>query len=1105
MVDILEASGARRPKPGAIVQPTSAVSQGELAAPGVEMGQGLRSLGQALGTLAEQTDAAATPDAQREGLAAVGRDENGNPTVELRPFAMTRSDRAFNEAATQGFLSQVQTQAARGIQEIAQQHALDPAAFDKASKAFVSQLGGGSKILKEQARAEGAKIAQQHFLSISNSAVKQQTAQAKDSVLVQIDTTTNEMYALARGGGVETEEFKAASDRLGGLYDQLKGNPLFGVAPDRVASEVRSTRDRATGFAIAGGVGRVYDEKGEKAAQKWLVESIRDNPNLKIDDTQRNGLLEIGRNTIAARKGENAAAISANKASANVLAKALEDGKAIPPGAVETAIDTAAKLGDVETAAKLLTSRQVYGRNEALRGLPDEERVRVATRGTPVAPAEVGSVITTAADRYGVSHSYALKVGHIESRYDPNAQHPGSKATGLFQFIPSTWKQYGQGQDARDPAANADAAMRFTVANRNQLRASLGREPTDGELYLAHQQGAGGAASLLSNPEARAVDVVGERQVLANGGSINMTAGQFAQLWMRKFDKAPGSGPAGGTIPTAPFTQQQMAANPYLAPTWLRSQMAGNKDLIDSAKYVMSAASNAIDKGNLPDAETLAGALQIAQQNPEQLGRVGEELVAKIRGFDQGEEANRGGAASGAALVEDAMRRAQGAPILVRMQAEAMKAAVERGAKNLQDQPWDEAARRGWSPGALPALDYSSQASFAQGLAARSEVATAISARTGAPQSVLAPSDISGLQGVLRDGSPDQRSMVVAELARMPDEQLGRVMSDKVVKDTLVGMTRSGDASKMSASFSLMDRAKRSDPDGFHAIYGKETENRMAAWTSRQSYLAPQELAKEMAKENDPAVRKARETMRDDAAKKVEKLTAGDIAGYFDQSILPFTAPDAPIQTERGEASQFAAEYKREFAETFAAVGGDETAAKQLAVERLGRVWGESAVSGGRLMKFPPEKSPAHQPINGSHAWIGAQLKAQVRGALGLTAPDHGPYTQEAFGDNPTAEQRRAVEMANAPRVLVSDARTEAEFSAGKPPSYPVVIKAPNGMFVALQNPDGSLFRFVGNEEAAMAPVRDWAERQLADRREVQRDTVSVAQRNARRWGARAR
>ena len=62
----------------------------------------------------------------------------------------------------------------------------------------------------------------------------------------------------------------------------------------------------------------------------------------------------------------------------------------------------------------------------------------------------------------------------------------------------------------------------------------LGRQPTAGELYLAHQQGAGGASVLLdpANQDVRAVLVVSDPQfVLLNGGDENMSVAEFVKKW----------------------------------------------------------------------------------------------------------------------------------------------------------------------------------------------------------------------------------------------------------------------------------------------------------------------------------------------------------------------------------------------------------------------------------------------------------------------------------------------------------------------------------------------------------------------------------------------
>jgi hypothetical protein len=153
--------------------------------------------------------------------------------------------------------------------------------------------------------------------------------------------------------------------------------------------------------------------------------------------------------------------------------------------------------------------------------------------------------IRQAAQATGTSFQYLLATAQVESGLNPQAGASTSSARGLFQFIEQTWlatlKQsgaalgYGQYADAitkntagkyevqdpamrsailklrNDPAANAAMAGAFTKENAALLSQKLGREPSEGELYIAHFLGVGGAAKLISaaadNPSASAASL----------------------------------------------------------------------------------------------------------------------------------------------------------------------------------------------------------------------------------------------------------------------------------------------------------------------------------------------------------------------------------------------------------------------------------------------------------------------------------------------------------------------------------------------------------------------------------------------------------------------
>ena len=145
----------------------------------------------------------------------------------------------------------------------------------------------------------------------------------------------------------------------------------------------------------------------------------------------------------------------------------------------------------------------------------------------------VTGAIRQAAQATGTSFQYLLATAQVESDLNPQAGATTSSARGLFQFVEQTWlgtiKQagaalgYGRYADAitktasgyydvkdpamrsqilklrNDPAANALMAGAFTQSNAAVLSAQLGRAPSEGELYIAHFLGAGGAARLIAS------------------------------------------------------------------------------------------------------------------------------------------------------------------------------------------------------------------------------------------------------------------------------------------------------------------------------------------------------------------------------------------------------------------------------------------------------------------------------------------------------------------------------------------------------------------------------------------------------------------------------
>jgi hypothetical protein len=158
-----------------------------------------------------------------------------------------------------------------------------------------------------------------------------------------------------------------------------------------------------------------------------------------------------------------------------------------------------------------------------------------ATAGVDPSRTRIAGAIKQAASTTGTSFEYLLATAKMESNFNPTASASTSSARGLYQFIDQTWlgtvkeagAQLGYGKYADaiskspsgsysvadpaartailklrdDPAAASSMAAVLTQSNSFKLTGQIGRRPTDGELYMAHFMGVGGAAKLISNAE----------------------------------------------------------------------------------------------------------------------------------------------------------------------------------------------------------------------------------------------------------------------------------------------------------------------------------------------------------------------------------------------------------------------------------------------------------------------------------------------------------------------------------------------------------------------------------------------------------------------------
>lgn len=216
-------------------------------------------------------------------------------------------------------------------------------------------------------------------------------------------------------------------------------------------------------------------------------------------------------------------------------------------------------------------------------------------------PQSLAYVLNSAGNKNGVDFDYLLQTAVRESSLNPKAKAQTSSATGLFQFLESTWLQVMKSEGARlgysnyadaitvnadgdyriadpnlrqevlalreDPQIAADLAAAFTRNNGAYLEEKFGRMPSPGELYIAHFLGAQGAEKLfnagLRNPDQIAAQLF-PKQAKANP-AIFYADGQprtIRQVYRALVAKHEVTGTAGSGFAAQQMAQQMPAGVP---------------------------------------------------------------------------------------------------------------------------------------------------------------------------------------------------------------------------------------------------------------------------------------------------------------------------------------------------------------------------------------------------------------------------------------------------------------------------------------------------------------------------------------------------------------
>ncbi|HZH50258.1 MAG TPA: hypothetical protein VEZ16_00100 [Microvirga sp.] len=1035
MVDILQASGARRPQASLASLPENRVSTAEVVAP-------YTMTARALGFLGDRLEQATMPLQEAAGAAAVEMDKDGNVQVNRRWFEFTQGDRAYNHAAQISGLAMARTKVSNDLTQLRLEYDGRPDEFQKAADAYVRTVGkGGDAFLRPLIQQEAGSVAGQLARGMMVDKERTDFARFTNDLKAREEQLMDQLEGLAEQGGVNTPEFLEKQQELVDLRAQRAANPKFAYSPEQAGVDNGRTGEHLKALAIVGQYRRQYLETGDLAGTLREAEERLNAADLKLPPDQRAKYLGAitARTQAAAAVRQETIRQAADQA--DLLITALNSEDRVDPRTVDDTIATLrqyrqyAKVTQLETARVVNEIAPILRSGTAVEKTAAIARLRKGAASGDVQAAAVirefegfrsspywdvnahrvgyGSDTITRADGTVVRVTPSMTVSREDAERDLTRR-IGEFQQGIRQEI---------GEDAWNSLTpNAQTALTSVAYNYGSLPdrvARVIRETTDTEAI------------------ARAIE-----------GLKRDNDGVNAGRRQREADIVRGavSGLSSGPVYASAVKQLQAKFNSEVEEVWTKVKTAW-------------------DKGQQPTQEEIENVVALAPllSDPKKRAEIAErfeheQLLERVDG--QSVVAVR-------AAVDELNKAAEAGdlPPAGRALAEGLAKREEILTKKLREDPLSLA---GTGPLAgelgtgvresIGPLRFDDVDTLRAQLQQRAIVARTVSNFHGEPLgSVLRPDDVPQVRQILQSGDGGTVSAFFSAIGGLDNDVLFATLADAKLRQTVEGLTNTTDYGKYTAAMSGMDQLLRRNPEAFVQAFGADAVAKVQGWQARLAWETPDEGAKRLGKLADGRSGKIIEEMRSEAREWAKKK--GDEEAISELGVDP------------SARASFLADY-RQLIEDANVEAGDPEAAHKAALTTLKTIWKESPTNGGRVMKYAPEQY--YPTIDGSHDWMTGQIRDTLIARLDL---------------KPTRAGGKGGSVEVPPRLpaytLVSTPETQADIAAKRPPRYQIVYTNPA---------TGRLEMFDArfNIDRAMAPVRERQTRALdQDRRNLRREQIN--------------